>query len=216
MQNKGRLSGGERSLYYDSNREQVLKRARTNLRRIVNANCNKYGQEFRSKFVTLTFRDHITTFEVANYEFKKFVKRLNYKVFGSKKANLRYTVVPEFSKIGRIHFHVIFYNLPYIKANVLSEVWANGFIKINAIDNVTNVGAYICKYLTKDYDDERLQGKKCYFNSRGLFKPKEITEKNRIDTVAAALPEKALNYSCSFDNDHLGKISYKQYNLDLL
>ena len=151
---------------------------------------------------------------MANNEFMKFIKRLNYKVFNSKKANLKYSVVPEFTKKGRIHYHCIFYNLPYLKADVVADVWGQGYIKINAIDNIDNVGAYVCKYISKDFDDERMRGKKCYFSSRGLFKSYEYTNKNQVETVAAALLEnKDCSYSAIYENEQLGKISYKQYNL---
>lgn len=53
-------------------------------------------------------------------------------------------------------------NLPYIAAKELENIWSNGFIKINAIDKVDNLGAYVIKYMTKDHADERLQGLKAY------------------------------------------------------
>lgn len=197
----------------EKNRTDTLSRARKNVRRLINANIGQYGKEYRAKFVTLTFRDHVTEFEVANTEFMKFIKRLNYRLFNTKRANVRYTVVPEFTKKGRIHYHVIFYNIPYLKSDVLAEIWGQGFIKVNAIDKVDNVGAYVSKYMTKDNNDERMQGKKCYFNSRNLFKPVEIEDKKMVEEVAASLPSEKLRYSNTFENEHLGCIHYKQYNL---
>ena len=38
----------------------------------------------QSKFVTLTFKDNVTDLDKANYEFRQFIKRLNYKVYGKK------------------------------------------------------------------------------------------------------------------------------------
>lgn len=198
------------------NRGDVLSRAKKEVRRIINANIGQYGEEFRAKFVTLTFKEHVTDLKTANYEFTKFIKRLNYALFGTKVNNLRYTVVPEFTKIGRVHYHVVFYNIPYIKADKLSEIWGNGFIKINAIDNVDNVGAYVSKYMTKDNDDDRLQGKKCYFNSKGLFKPKEIEDKEMVERILDTLPSEKIKYTAIFNNDYLGKIEYIQYNLKKL
>lgn len=161
----------------EENREKVTYRAKRELRRIVNSNVGQYGDEFTTKFVTLTFSEHITDLAASNKEFEKFIKRLNYQIFKSKKANVKYTVVPEFTKKGRVHYHVIFYNLPYVKFDFLADIWGNGFIKINKIDNCDNVGAYISKYMTKDNDE--IVGKKCYFNSRGLFKSIEIIEKKK-------------------------------------
>lgn len=204
-------------------RERSLKRAKANLRRIINSNVGQYGKEFTAKFLTLTFKENIQDIEQANYEFMKFIKRLNYHCFGIKKANLKYTCVVEFQKRGAIHYHVIIYNMPYIKANDIANVWGNGFIKINKIDDVDNVGAYVSEYLGQaekgqghDIEDDRLQGKKSYFSSKGLFKPVEITDKKVVEQVAAALPLENLTYIANYENEHLGIITYKQYNLKKL
>lgn len=189
-----------------------MQRARRDLRRIVNANVNQYGKDFKAKFVTLTFAEHITDLQSANIEFKKFIKRLNYKMFGTKKSNLKYTCVPEFTKKGRVHYHVIFYNLPYIKADKLAEIWGQGFIKINKIDNCDNVGAYVSKYMTKD--NEHIKGKKSYFNSRNLIKPTEIIEKEMIESFRGFLSFENITYSATFENDYLGMITYNQYNFN--
>ena len=198
---------------YAIHRKQVLQRAKRDLRRLINANVGAYGGEFTAKFLTLTFADNIQDLKAANKEFMLFIKRLNYKLFNTKKANLKYSVVVEFQKRGAIHYHTLIYNMPYVKANDIANVWGNGFVKINKIDNVDNVGAYVCKYITKDNADERLQGQKMYFNSRGLFKPIEITDKEKVETIANALPVEKLRYSSTFENEYLGNIIYKQYNL---
>lgn len=187
-----------------TNREKVLNRARRDLRRLVNTNIKDY-----SKFITLTFADNIQDFEVANYEFKKFRQRLERYL----KRKIEYVCVPEFQKRGAIHFHVVMFNVPYIKHKDLSDLWSNGFVRINRIDSVDNVGAYICKYMSKDFDtDERLKGKKCYFTSRKLDKPVEIKEKELIENLANSLPADSLVYENTFDND-FNKTRYKQYNI---
>lgn len=217
--NIGRLKDGKSNNYVE-HRKQVLQRAKKNLRRLINANVDQYGKEFKAKFLTLTFKDNVKDLDKANYEFTKFIQRLNYYCFGTKKVNLKYTCVIEFQDRGAVHYHVIFYNLPYIKANDIGNVWGNGFIKINMIDDIDNVGAYVAEYLGqvekeqgKNIEDDRLRGRKSYFSSRGLLKPVEITDKKMVESVAAALPEECLTYLAIFENDHVGNISYKQYNL---
>jgi len=199
------------------NREVSLMRARRDLRRIVNANMGKWGDDVTCKFVTLTFKDNVKELDMANYEFRQFIKRLNYLVYGVKCSNLKYTAVIEFQKRGAVHYHVIFYNLPYMKADVLEEVWGNGFIKINKIDDVDNVGAYVCKYLTKDNIDDRLKGRKSYFNSRGLKKPiVEFLDDDGLENIKKSLPGQAMTYKGEFENEFVGKIEYEQYNLNYL
>ena len=188
------------------NRELVLQRARRDIRRLVNCNIGEF-----SKFVTLTFRENITDLKVANYEWKKFKQRLETKI-GYK---LQYLVVIEFQKRGAIHYHILMFNAPYIKNNKLQEIWGNGYVKINRIDNVDNVGAYVCKYITKDNDDDRLAGQKMYFASRGLKKPTEIRNAERVESLVAVLPSSTCVYKAVFENEY-NTISYKQYNLNSL
>ena len=197
----------------EKNRELVLMRARRDLRRIVNANINQYG--VFSKFVTLTFAENVKDIDIANKEFRQFIKRLNYRVFGRKCSELKYSAVIEFQGRGAVHYHVIFYNLDYTESSILQEVWGNGFIKINKIDDIDNVGAYICKYLTKINSDSRLKGRKCYFNSRGLKKPVQVyLDDDELEDIKKTLPEEARTYKSEFENEYVGKIEYEQYNLE--
>jgi hypothetical protein len=179
---------------------------------------NKWGREL-PKFLTLTFSEDIKDFKTANYEFKKFHQRVSYRI-GYK---LKYTVVIQFQdgerKRGReggrggvIHFHVVLYNMPFIPADDLSKIWGEGFIKINAIDNVDNLGAYIVGgYMCKKFDDERYNGQKRYFSSRGLYEPLEVKSVRPIDL--GEFTEENKVYETSFENEYTGIIHYTQYNL---
>ena len=184
------------------NRVTSLNRARKTLRGIVNSNVEKY-----SKFLTLTFAENIQDIQSANREFSKFIMRLNYNL----KIKVLYSAVIEFQKRGAIHYHVILYNVPQkLDMKVLGELWGNGFVKVNKIDHVDNVGAYMCKYMTKCDDEEKLRGKKLYFNSRGLKKPEEIKEPALVKAIASSLDGQAPKYSNTFVNEY-NCINYKQY-----
>lgn len=189
-------------------RKNTLARARRHVRRLINANVNAWGE--KPKFLTLTFAENVQDIKQANYEFKKFRQRLEYDL----EIKLKYVVVIEFQKRGAIHYHVVFFNLPYVEANYLASIWRNGFIKINAIDHVDNVGAYVTKYMTKDNDDERLKGKKSYFTSRGLKKPieKYLNDEKEIAKIKDKLSHKKV-YENQFENEYTGNILYTQYNL---
>lgn len=188
------------------NREKVLSRARRDLRRLINANVGRYG-DCTAKFFTFTFAKNVQDLQVANNEWKKFIKRLNYRY----KINSKYVVVVEFQKRGAIHYHAVFFNLPYIPVDDLAKVWRNGFVWVNKIDDVDNVGAYICKYITKDSIDDRLQGKKCYFSSRGLYKPVELRDEKKIGEILARLSPINIVYNVVFENEY-NTIHYIQYN----
>lgn len=189
------------------NREKVINRARRDLRRLINANVGMYSG-FTPKFVTFTFAENVIDIVYANNEWKKFIKRLKYYL----DKDIKYVVVIEFQERGAIHYHAVFFNIPYIRSDILFKLWGNGFIKINKIDDVDNVGAYVTKYMTKDNHDVRLQGKKSYFCSKGLYKPIDIINDNKIDELVAHLSDK-ISYENVFENDY-NTIIYKQYNIN--
>jgi len=174
------------------------------------------GNKLRSKFLTLTFAEHITDVTQANYEWKKFIKRLNY-YLGDKQAYIKYSVVVEFTKKGRVHYHAILYNLPYIKAKDIEKVWGQGFIKINRIDRVDNAGAYVTKYMTKTHNkkadqEDRLQNRRSHFSSMGLLQPVETVDENQIDQFMAT-NLKQLTFEKTYDTDFLGEMTIQQYVL---
>lgn len=154
----------------------------------------------------MTFRDNIDDLDFANNEFKKFIKRLNYNF----KIKVKYSCVIEFQKRGAIHYHVVLYNLKgKIDLDKLSLIWGHGFIKLNKIKGVDNVGAYVCKYMTKT-DDKRLEGRKMYFNSRNLVKSIEIKDLNTVNALVGSLQNQSPKYENTFSNEY-NTIQYMQY-----
>ncbi|WP_215390793.1 rolling circle replication-associated protein [Staphylococcus aureus] len=142
------------------NLKTSLNRSQKHLKRLINANIGAWGTE-KAKFITLTFKSNIKNHETANPEFKKFIMRLNYFVFKDKKARLKYTCCVERQTRGALHYHVVFYNLPYVKQKDLLKVWQKGkyggSLCVNAIDDVDNVGVYVAKYITKEINDMKMQ-----------------------------------------------------------
>lgn len=180
------------------NRKKVAQRACAHVRNMINANSQL------NKFLTLTFAQNITDIKFARYEFEKFIKRLK-----TKFKRFQYIVVIEFQERGAIHFHLLC-NIPYIDVNKLSKIWRHGFIKLNRIDNVDNVGAYVTKYMTKDNIDERLIGKKCYSMSKGLNKYREYTDEAAVTEILENVESVKRIYTSEFENEYYGKISYTQ------
>lgn len=182
------------------NRCKNASRARRKVFRYVNANFS-----CASKFVTFTFAENMTDLKQANRELTKAIKRINRYL----KQSLQYIVVVEFQERGAVHYHVLM-NAPYIPNEVLSHLWGQGFVKINAIDSVDNIGAYITKYMTKENLDERLAGQKSYFMSRNLRRPEETTDEELIDEVLANVEVQRVAYTAEFDSEYNGKIRYVQ------
>lgn len=158
----------------------------------------------------------MTNIKECNKLFKNFIKRLKYQY----NKNLKYLAVIEFQQRGAVHYHVLL-DIPYVPQNVLQELWGNGFIFINAIEHVDNIGAYILKYITKDNNDIRLMGQKAYLCSRNLKQPEEVLNHNLkdFDILEGKIMSKYnLNdlkpvYVSNFDTEMLGACTYKQYNL---
>src|SRR5690625_44733 len=217
----GEMTKEERQTRDKLNLERSLSRTIRNLRRSINANIGAWGNYF-PKFMTLTFKQNIKDHATANGEFKRFIQRLNYHVTGEKRTVLKYTCVVERQKRGAIHYHVIFYNLPYIAFNELLGVWQHGNeqrgLRINAIKEIDNVGSYVTKYISKEIQvlrdgkgGEREKEKKIYFQSRGLVKPIEKeTDEKEIKLLLENLSEKDKIFESEFENEYVGKIKYKQ------
>lgn len=189
-------------------------RRRDKIRRLA---CTNFNNKY-DKFLTLTFAENMTDIEECNYLFKKFIKRLkwNYKL-----QNLKYLAVIEFQERGAVHYHVLL-NIPYIPHKELQELWGNGFVFVNAIKHVDNLGAYILKYMTKDNNDTRLMGKKAYLTSRNLKQVETIVNhdlkdfskiENKIIQKYNLNDLKAV-YEANYDTEMLGNCTYKQYNLE--
>lgn len=147
------------------NYSNTNQRRRDMIRRLACCNFNnKYD-----KFLTLTFAENKTDIKECNVLFKAFMRKLKNKY----NSNLKYLAVIEFQKRGAVHYHVLL-TIPYVEHKVLQDLWGNGFIFINAIEHVDNIGAYVLKYITKDNKDKRLMGQKAYLTSRNLIKPSEV------------------------------------------
>lgn len=203
----------EKSLKNYANTNQ---RRRDNVRRLA---CSNFNNEY-DKFFTLTFADNMTDVKTCNYIFMKFIQRLKYKIKKENNMELKYLAVVEFQDRGAVHYHVLS-NIPYIPQKELQELWGNGYVFINAITHVDNIGAYIVKYMTKDNTDVRLQGQKGYFYSTNLKKPTtyvnhDYKEFSRIENKFEekyCLSEINPVYETIFDTEMLGSCEYRQYNL---
>ena len=201
----------------EENRKRAMWRARSKMILTTNSNFDKWKDKnkknCKSVFLTLTFAENITDVEEANYEFTKFIQRLNNHITGYKKSYLKYVNAIEFQKRGAVHYHCILFNMPFIKKEVIEGIWGHGYIFINKIDNANGVGKYISKYVTKSFDDKRLYGKKCYFISRGLKQPLIIRNIRDINFFLQMLPLDNVSYKTSYKSDYLGEVDVFQYDI---
>lgn len=202
-----------------ASRAKALQRARSTVRRSINANVSGWhsatGREFMPVFITFTFAENIQKLQEANKLFTKAMKRLTWFLTKSRKSTLKYIAVPEFQERGAIHYHVIFFNLPFIE-NAYDEVrriWKYGMVNVKAIYDVDNVGGYVTKYMVKDLEDPRLAGEKCHFASRGLKKPHHEYNVFKVRYVESRLPAEKKVVTKIYQSEFLGETEYTQYDL---
>lgn len=156
---------GEAGSNDEGKRSDNLTRSRQAIRQYIWSNVGKYP-----KFVTFTYKENMQDYEQFKYDWKLFVKRMS-----RKGIKIRYLYVLEYQQRGAIHIHAVIFNDEYISQDLLAQAWGKGFVSIEKIDHVRNLGAYVCKYLQKESMQE--YGSYAYHVSRGLKKP----EKSRID-----------------------------------
>ncbi|MGC4379452.1 protein Rep [Fictibacillus sp. Mic-4] len=178
-------------------------RCRNMIRRLCLANFDN-----KSKFVTLTFAENMQCLDTAHKQFKQFIQRMRYKY-----GTFKYIAVIEFQKRGAIHYHMMS-DLPYIPNEKLAKIWRHGFVRINNISKVDNVGAYMVKYMLKDVEDDRLAGRKAYLYSKGLTRPEVFKNDDAWRIVKENdLENKKIVFTNSYISEYLGEVVYAEYNL---
>lgn len=199
-------------------KDRAYRRASSTIRDLVNSNCFAYksstGRPYKPVFVTLTFRDNLTDLTVANRHFTSFIRSLFSRYSPLGLDSIRYLAVPEFQKRGAVHYHVIFFNLPFRLdfRSVLTTSWSHGFVQFRAVDNVNNVGLYISKYLSKDLSVTF--GSKSYFCSKHLIRPLRSCAAEIVNYIQGFLPSSLIVYQKNdIPLDFLGSMDYIQYDL---
>jgi hypothetical protein len=133
-------------------------RAKHQVRRLIIGNIYHYPQ-YKPVFLTLTYKENMQDLKRANMDFRLFIKRLDYQT-GQK---LRYIAVPEFQERGAIHYHILLFNLPYLKGELIESIWKHGKTDIRLAYRGKGIFNYMTKYLTKSYGDTRYKHSKRYF-----------------------------------------------------
>lgn len=172
-------------------RSDSLYRSRQTLRRLIWANQGKY-----TKFVTLTYRETVLDVKQVRRDITTFVQKMRRKGY-----TMNYVYVLENQKDrgekegndGCLHVHMLIFNDEFLSLDLLNSCWKHGSTDISALEHVTNVGAYVCKYITKE--GTRAFGSQVYGCSNGLKRPAEerfFTE-GLSDTTIGLHPKEVLD-----------------------
>lgn len=111
------------------------------IRELVNTNCI-IPENIR--WITLTYKENMQDEKQLYKDFANFNKRFQ------RRYKAEYIAVAEPQKRGAWHMHLIYifdHEAPYIPNKELSELWGHGFVNIQRVKNVDNLGAYLSAYL---------------------------------------------------------------------
>lgn len=176
-------------------------RSKFQLQRLVKAN-----EKIFKTFITLTFRDNITSIGQAHKEFNSWRTYIN-RIY----PDFKYVAVPEFQKRGSVHYHLLT-NIDINNKNLVIPQkghkkcydiigWNKGFSSVFSMKDINVVG-YICKYMTKDVDN-RLFGKRRYYHSNNLVIPTveflNLSEAKHIDYISKITN----NSDITFQNEYI-------------
>jgi hypothetical protein len=198
------LNAFEQLAIMKKKQEYSVNRTRTEIRRLINSNPQL------TKFMTLTFAKNITDLKTANYIFNQFIKRITYKY-----PDFKYLAIPEFQQRGAVHYHLLC-EMPFIHFREITEIWGQGNIDIRTLNDVDNIGAYVCKYLSKDMFDARTFGKKKFFRSQTLLEPVEILGYCAMQFIEKICSFITPTFEKTFESEWVGEVEYKAYKLDFI
>lgn len=201
-----------------------VKQTVARLRRLVNANF--YGEK-NELFITLTYAENMTDHKRLYYDFRKFMMKLKYHYYNS---DFLYIAAAEPQERGAWHMHVLLKDLRaerlFIPHEHLAELWSHGFVFIQRIQDVDNVGAYLSAYLTNIKDGEKTKkgarlrlypcGMRIYRASRNCVRPESWYEKYEdvmIYHVRGAEKTYESAYEIHDEYRLLNRIKREQYNL---
>ena len=206
------------------NRGQNINTIRYSISKLRNLINNNFIGGQNELWITLTFGENkvYNPIELSPI-FEKFIKKLRYYFKGLK---LDYIYVPEPHEKGDWHIHLLLKadKSLYIENSKLNEIWKHGFVKVNRLKDIDNIGAYVSAYLINIKDGEATKKgarlhlyppqHKLYRFSKGIKIPESeyITyseAKKRISSDKLTYDKTLyIQTDCGFENT----IHYEYYN----
>lgn len=193
-----------------------------NLMDIINYNFHGGKNEL---WITLTFGKNKVYNPKELYPiFTNFIKRFRYK-FSS--FVIDYIYIPEPHEKGDWHIHLLLKSNKdlYIKNSDLNKIWGHGFVKVNRLKDVDNIGAYVSAYLTNIKEGDKTKkgarlylyppGHQLYRYSKGIKKPVSIYKSysDAKKEVGSHKPTFTTTFVVSSDDGFTNIIHKEYYNL---
>jgi hypothetical protein len=104
----------------------------------------------KALFITLTYAANMQDPKRLYNDFRKFNMRLTYYVRKNELPPYEYIVAIEPQARGSLHAHLLLIfqkKAPFLPSADLAQIWGQGFVKIKALKNMDNIGAYLSAYL---------------------------------------------------------------------
>jgi hypothetical protein len=188
---KEKVSPISEEAYKEKKMSQSRYRSVSKIRRLIK--CNDFTFHW-----VLTYRQAGKDRSAVSKDFKDFIKRLNYALYGKEKK-LPYLAVIELQK-GRekkhkekaLHFHLA--TSERIPVKMLEKCWSFGFVLVKRYQgaSASKIASYLSKYLKKEIDADGIRKgrQKRYFSSKGLKEPERVeffmTEKQKKELLESA------------------------------
>jgi len=188
---------------------QSIKRSRDSFFRLCHHNvCHAETVHF----LTLTFAYDIP-YKTASRHVARFMERVSK---APQEISIRYISVPELTKKGRYHFHLLLFDLSSEiakrerKTRNLQRQFQRGYVDImRASYSSKGIAGYMSKYMGKalvDFKNEVSRGYNC---SRNIIRPYYAGGNTLSQHLAMIVPEGHVQEG-SYDVPYLGKCHYKK------
>ncbi len=186
-----------------------VRRARSNFFRLVHHN-NSYADSI--SFLTITLQ--------ADYKYAQATRTVR-EFFSKLKEKLgtapRYISVPELTKKGRYHFHILVYDLPpeIVKnertTRNLQRLFKRGFIDIRIAEyHSPAIAGYMAKYMAKALTDPKYETRRAYNCSRNIKKIRSYGSNSLALYMDLVVGD---NFTCAnsteYDTKYLGRCCYR-------
>lgn len=194
--------------FYKRKRSSVLRTTRSFYRL-----CHHNNTLARSiHFFTLTFAYDLT-YKEASRGVREFMAKIKERF---KEVPVSYISVPELTKRGRYHFHLLVYDLPTETTRFEREtrnfqrLFERGYVDILLASRVTEgIAGYMAKYMAKAFLDDRIEATRVYNCSRNIKKIRSYGS-NTLSTYEEFIPTEDIDdvENREYDVPYLGKCLY--------
>lgn len=138
-------TGEVREFEHTDRRKDDIRAVRDSLRQgrdIINTNVSDAS---KCRWITLTYKENMTDSQKLYRDFDNFNRRCR-----ERYGHYEYITAVEPQGRGAWHMHVLMIfndNAPYMDNSIVSRCWGQGFVNVNSLKDIDNVGAYLTAYL---------------------------------------------------------------------